>query len=119
MPYVSGLTAVAGAIIVMGVAASAATAFHYTIISHVSEQPDTPHTHIILKSIYPGTHQVHADIASEYSIRLGGAISNITLPPHYTGILNTTRPVWPGDTIHITIHHTEQNSESVMQVRVQ
>ena len=64
MVHVAGLTAITGAIIAMGVAASAATAFHYTTIATLETQPDTPYVHMTLKSLYPGSSQVHADIIS-------------------------------------------------------
>lgn len=117
MLYVAGLTAIAGTIIAMGVAASAATAFHHATLSNLETQPYTPYIHMTLQSLYPGARQVHADIISHDTIRLQGVISNITIPPHYTGMLNTTVPVWPGDTIHVIILHN--TNEYIMQVRVQ
>lgn len=117
MLYVAGLTAITGAIIAMGVAASAATAFHHTTLSNLETQPDTPYIHMTLQSLYPGSSQVHADIISHDTIQLQGVISNITIPSHYTGILNTTVPVWPGDIIHVIILHN--TDEHIIQVRVQ
>ena len=117
MLYVAGLTAITGAIIAMGVAASAATAFHHTTLSNLETQQDIPYIHMTLQSLYPGSSQVHADIISHDTIQLQGAISNITIPPHYTGMLNTTVPVWPGDTIHVIILYN--TNEYITQVRVQ
>ena len=112
----AGLSAITGALVVVGVAASSSAAFHHAMLDHVQAPQHAPRAHILLESVYPGERQVYADIISESGVILGGAIQEVSLPPRYTGLLNVTIPVWPGDMLPVVIRHA--NGEHAIQVRV-
>lgn len=106
------LAAITGSFIAMAVAASAAAAFHH------SATPDTSepfHLAVRLESLHGGYAQVYAHITVTYAeepVALGGGLQYV-VPAYetrdgmlvYSGLLNATRAVYPGDAVHVVVYH--------------